>query len=70
MGSKQVQVQNSVYLRLKMFRDENNLKSFTEAIWALLKQYNRYYHAGENTDIPPMDYNAMTKVTIKPVKVS
>ena len=70
MGSTQMQIQNSVYIRLKMFRNENNLKSFSEAIWVLMKQYNRYYRAGENTDIPPMDHNNMPEVTIEPVTVS
>jgi len=53
MGSKQLMIHNSVYLRLKMFKDANNLKSFSEAIWVLLKQYNRYWFPGE-TEIPMM----------------
>jgi len=37
MGSTQMQIQNGVYLRLRKFRDDNELKSFTEAISVLLK---------------------------------
>jgi hypothetical protein len=65
MGSKQVMIQDGVYYRLKTFRDENEFRSFTEAVWFLLKRYDQYTPAGE-TSIPHITYDAnQTTETVK-----
>ena len=65
MGSKQIHVHDSAYYKLKAFRNNNDIKSFTDAVNILLKHYYRW-HIPEQTSYTEYDVQAeVTSVTIK-----